>query len=203
MIAQPDHASARRALERLGTVGGAPVVSSPATVGSGPRGLEDECLPSVYRFLLEDPTPISQQTVKLIQRVECEVRPRYVAFVGRYLGHTLRRMFQFGAALVIIAVVTSVVWASFPTVLPVSRSVVNLVELLLGVSICLLPLVSAAVGYVSVRCMRVRIAKGRLQIERGIFRKHLNNIDFWRVHNIDLDRRLVNRFTEDGTLVFY
>jgi hypothetical protein len=60
----------------------------------------------------------------------------------------------------------------------------------------------AVVGYVAVLCTRIRIQKGRLQIEKGIFRKHLNNIDFWRVHNIDLDRRLINRMTGDGTLVF-
>jgi hypothetical protein len=57
------------------------------------------------------------------------------------------------------------------------------------------------IGFARVRCTAVRIRQGRLQVERGIFHKHVTNVDFWRVQNIDLDRRLINRLTGDGTLV--
>jgi hypothetical protein len=57
------------------------------------------------------------------------------------------------------------------------------------------------IGYIRVRCTRVRIAQGRLQIEKGVFSKHLRNVDFWRVLNIELERTFINRMTGDGTLV--
>jgi hypothetical protein len=58
------------------------------------------------------------------------------------------------------------------------------------------------IGYIRVRCTRIRIAQGRLQIEKGVLSKYLRNVDFWRVRNIELERTLVNRMTGDGTLVF-
>ncbi len=58
------------------------------------------------------------------------------------------------------------------------------------------------IGYIRVRCTRIKIAQGRLQIEKGVFSKHLRNIDLWRVRNIELDRTFINRMTGDGTLVF-
>ncbi len=57
------------------------------------------------------------------------------------------------------------------------------------------------IGYIRVKCTRIRIAQGRLQIEKGVFSKHLKNIDLWRVRNIDLERTFVNRMTGDGTLI--
>jgi hypothetical protein len=64
-------------------------------------------------------------------------------------------------------------------------------------SIGLFPLI----GYLRVRCTKIRVAQGRLQIEKGVFSKHLKNVDIWRVLNIELERTLVNRMTGDGTLV--
>lgn len=57
------------------------------------------------------------------------------------------------------------------------------------------------IGYIRVRCTRIRIAQGRLQIEKGVFSKHLKNVDIWRVLNIELERTFINRMTGDGTLV--
>lgn len=57
------------------------------------------------------------------------------------------------------------------------------------------------IGYIRVKCTRIKIAQGRLQVEKGVFSKHLKNIDLWRVRNIDLERTFVNRMTGDGTLI--
>ena len=192
--AYPAHASALAALSRL--AGQVPVTASPPTPGTA-----DGDLPSVYRFLLEDPTPISQQTVKLIHRVECEARPLYVAYIGRYIGRTLRITVILAALLIAINIILSLLRGHFPSAVPASGAVSRLSAIAV-VCIVLYPLCTAVVGYISVNCTHIRIQKARLQIEKGIFRKHLNNIDFWRVHNIDLDRRLINRLTGDGTLVF-
>jgi TolA-binding protein len=211
VAASPGHVSALAALGRLGGNTGppvqppAPIVSAhnlPAgIVQPSAAGLSADNLPSVYQFLLEDPTPISQQTVQLIRRVECATRPRYLAYVGRYFARTLGTTVILGAALVVINVALNLLRDHSSSSVPAAATV-SRISAILGVCIALLPLCVAVIGYVCVSCTYIRIQKGRLQIEKGVFRKHLNNIDFWRVHNIDLDRRLINRLTGDGTLVF-
>jgi hypothetical protein len=56
--------------------------------------------------------------------------------------------------------------------------------------------------YLYVLSVRIRLHRGRLQIERGLLRRRLKNYDIWRIRNVDLDRRLLNRLTGDGMLVF-
>jgi len=64
------------------------------------------------------------------------------------------------------------------------------------------PLLALVIGFVRVRCTRLRIFQGRLQIEKGVFSKHLTNVDLWRVRNIELYRTFLNRMTGGhGTLV--
>lgn len=202
----PHHVSALAALGRLDTHISPPPPSSdqPAHGHPGPLpppNLSADGIPSVYQFLLEDPTPISQQTVQLIHRVECEARPRYAAYVGRYFARTLRVTVILAIVLVLINVVSSMLRAHSSSGSP-AASTVSRIDAVLGVCIVVLPVCLAVIGYIRVKCTYIRIQKGRLQIEKGVFHKHLNNIDFWRVHNIDLDRRLINRLTGDGTLVF-
>ena len=54
------------------------------------------------------------------------------------------------------------------------------------------------VFYLYVLTVRIRLHRGRLQIERGLFGRKLKNYDIWRIRNIDLDRRLLNRISGDG-----
>ena len=56
--------------------------------------------------------------------------------------------------------------------------------------------------YLYVLSVRIRLHRGRLQIERGVLRRRLKNYDIWRVRNVNLDRRLLNRMSGDGVLVF-
>jgi membrane protein YdbS with pleckstrin-like domain len=78
----------------------------------------------------------------------------------------------------------------------------TLVAVLSVVTYGVFPLLALLVGYIRVKSTRIVLAKGRLQIEKGIFTKHLTNIDLWRVRNIDRHRPLLNRITGDATLVF-
>ena len=103
--------------------------------------------------------------------------------------------------LVIAAAIALNVLHNHYTAIPQSGTIDKIADVLL-VLVAALPFLILIVGYVVVLNIRVRINKGRLQIEKGVFHKHLNNIDFWRVHNIDLDRRLINRMTGDGALIF-
>jgi pSer/pThr/pTyr-binding forkhead associated (FHA) protein len=177
-----------------------PPVRPPMSMQPVPLGLPGDNIPSVYQFLLEDPTPISQQTVQLIQRVEYNARPRYLAYVGRYFARTIVTTVILAVVVIAVTIVLNVLGSHYRAI-PSSQTINRVTDFLL-ICIAALPVCTAIIGYINVQCTHIRIQKARLQIEKGIIRKHLNNIDFWRVHNIDLDRRLINRMTGDGTLVF-
>jgi hypothetical protein len=159
-----------------------------------------ESIPSVYQFLVDDPTPISQQTVELINRVEYEARPRFIAYVGWYFMRTIITTVILAVAVIAAATALNTQQNHYGAI-PQSGTVDRIADMAL-VFVAALPFLVLICGYVVVSNIRVRIYKGRLQIEKGVFHKHLNNIDFWRVHNIDLDRRLINRMTGDGALIF-
>ncbi len=55
--------------------------------------------------------------------------------------------------------------------------------------------------YLHVLSVRIRLHRGRLQIERGVLRRQLKNYDIWRIRNVNLDRRPLNRVSGDGMLV--
>jgi len=58
------------------------------------------------------------------------------------------------------------------------------------------------VNLLRVMTTNITLARGRLQIERGILSRRLISLELWRVRNLELDRSLFNRMTGDGTLVF-
>ena len=72
---------------------------------------------------------------------------------------------------------------------------------LLGVYFLIVGPILLLVLYLYVLSVRIRLHRGRLQIERGLLRRRLKNYDIWRVRNVDLDRRLLNRMSGDGVLV--
>ena len=146
-----------------------------------PSGLTGSA-PGVMSMLEQDPSPISVQTVELIHQLDMSTRPSLIAQVGR---HMFPLLILVGIALFLFVAITSNTDGSgsaFPMLL--------LLALLLG----------AVYGIALVKTTRYRIALGRLQIERGIFHRRLENVDLWRVLNVNLDRTLVNRMTGDGTL---
>jgi len=49
---------------------------------------------------------------------------------------------------------------------------------------------------------RIRIERGRLQVDRGVFTRTRTNLELWRVQNILLERRGLHLLTGDGSLVF-
>ena len=55
--------------------------------------------------------------------------------------------------------------------------------------------------YLHVISVRIRLKRGRLQLEHGLFRRQLKNIDISRIRDVNVDRRLVHRMTGDGVLV--
>ncbi|TCO33002.1 PH (Pleckstrin Homology) domain-containing protein [Kribbella steppae] len=186
------HAGAQSRLRALGL---------PAAVQSGPPPAEqisiDPIEPGVLSLLKQDPSLISRQTVELISELEDEVSPRFAAYVGRYFV-------QIGCVAALGGILAAFVLADPYNGGGHSSGLEDSSGSAGGLFVVALFVMAAvALGcYALVKTTRVRIAQGRLQIERGILHRRLDNVDLWRVLNVNLDRTLVNRLTGDGTLEF-
>jgi membrane protein YdbS with pleckstrin-like domain len=175
LAADPQHASAKTRIAALqrSPEHAAPGGSVQRTATPSPPLSPSVGVPSqqygVYEFLQQDATPISKQTIALMDALAIEVRPPLLAYVGHFLRGVLRSTF---------------------------------IILLSIASLGIFPVLALIVGSIKVSTTRFRVARGRLQIEKGVFSKRLTNVDLWRVRNIDLERTLLNRMTGDGTMVF-
>ena len=123
--------------------------------------------------------------VELMYRIELDRSPRLIAFAGR------RPVLVSAAVLMVVFGMYQALRNATYGDAPAALGFVAL-----AVAACLALLTAA----IRVACIRMVIRQGRLQIRRGVFHRHIHNIDLWRVRNIDLDRTLVNRLTGDGTL---
>jgi tetratricopeptide (TPR) repeat protein len=193
LAAQPDHASAKVRHQALsnGLQHQHPPVpgrhDSPHTPAPEPgwpasppaqepdRPVEEGQL-GVLAYLMSDPTPLSRQAVALIQQLQIETRPRFLAYLGR---HPL-------VLTVLILAAGALLFLGSP----------------LGLLALALIFVIYGAMYIRVACTRIRIWQGRLQIQKGVFHKDLSNYDLWRVRAISLKKTLINRMTGDGTLSF-
>jgi membrane protein YdbS with pleckstrin-like domain len=215
LAAHPGHAGALAGLERTGfgapELRTAPVPPPQQQPAQAPVQQHPPALPvdhyysqGVYQLLQADQTPVSQQAVALMDKVERQVKPpRYSGYVGRYFARTVAwvalPVVLLLAARVVVGIVSNRYSGTLPSFLApawISHALGSVVAVMLCAAVAIL-----LIGFVRVSCTAVRIRQGRLQIEKGVFHKHVTNVDFWRVQNIDLDRRLVNRLTGDGTLI--
>jgi len=180
LAAQPDHASARVRYDALSknpqqppTGGDRPSANhTPARAADQP--IEQDQL-GVLGYLMSDPTPLSRQAVSLMQQLEIDTRPRFLAHLGRH---------PLGLFILILATVA----------LLASAGPAGLLSLAAMLAIY-------GAMYIRVVNTRIRIRQGRLQVERGVFHKDLNTFDLWLVRAIRLKRSLINRMTGDGTLI--
>lgn len=189
LAAEPGHVSALARLDATATSTSTLMPASPGAHDQGAR--PDEIQPDVgpvagrpeiLHYLRQDNLPISRQTIHLMQLLETDVRPRFSAYVGRYASRIAAGIILVLAGLMALSRTTE---ASVPAVAAI------VIALAVGLT---------AVAHINVSCMRIRIANGRLQVERGILHKKVKNVDLWHVVNVGMDRTLVNRITGDGTL---
>jgi tetratricopeptide (TPR) repeat protein len=200
LAAAPEHVSA---LARLDATAPAPSAPSPLPAaakahdpGTPPGEMQPDLSrgpggPEIIYYLRQDNLPISRQTIQLMKILEMDVRPRFSAYVGRYSGRIAVGIILVLAGLIALARITKVDDLGRTTRVDVHAVTLIVIALAIGIT---------AVAYINVACMRIRIANGRLQIERGVLHKKVKNIDLWHVVNVGLDRTLVNRITGDGTL---
>jgi tetratricopeptide (TPR) repeat protein len=135
----------------------------------------------VYELISADQSPLAKQTVGLIDALNVvSVKPRLSAYAGSLIGRTV-------AAFVFLALAL------------LTLIIVPLHLALLAVSVCLF--VSIPVTVLRVKNTEYTIEKGRLKITTGVLSKEQQNIELYRVEDIELHQNLVNRLTGDGTLI--
>jgi tetratricopeptide (TPR) repeat protein len=183
--ANPTHAGALKALERLG-----PPANTEPDLPSTP----DEILEyGVYDFLKTDKSPLSRQALDVMDALNRSGRPNLSAFLGSLLTK----------GLIFIAIATAVAsLLRIETVpLPDDRTLVLDIPAWIPPVIVVAAIVPILYSVILVATMRIRINRGRLQLEKGIFRRNLTNLELWRVKDIELKQGFWNRLTKDGTLI--
>jgi pSer/pThr/pTyr-binding forkhead associated (FHA) protein len=139
--------------------------------------------PGIMTLLEQDSSQISRQAIELMREIDLRTRPRFIAHFGRHAGAILLLVF------LVVLLLIRAASADGDSGGAAGAVVVALVLLLV------------AIGWVAVvKTTDIRIAQGRIQIERGLLRRRLQNVDLWRVLNVNLDRSFFNRLTGDGTL---
>jgi len=139
--------------------------------------------PGFYELIQNDPSPIARQVVTLIERLTMNTRPRLSALLGRML---------MAAALGVIMLII------------LSSSFDKHAE---GLKICICIALGICISCILISIWRVkttdiRIDRGRLLLTKGILSRHKNNLELYRILDIDLHQTLLNRLTRDGQLVF-
>jgi hypothetical protein len=174
----------------------------------------------VYEYLRKDRSALSRQAVAVLDRLYVEkYPPTYLSFFtfGLPTAQSFGKAFQYGLTALIAIVVLGAVGSFLlaPAQVP-GRPAVDSLTAFRQLTSSFLQFLTGLVfwAYVAVVVLvlgrflrhittRIRIERGRLQVERGLLTRTKTNLELWRVQNIVLERRGLNLLTGDGTLVFY
>jgi len=181
----PRHSRARRSLEL--------------------RANEDERIDrwGVYRLVFARDPEFGPPLLEAMHATRLATRPRFRAYVGRYWLRT--------AALCSIPLLALAILVA-PSAADVRRPLYaaglprltydNPRSFWLG-AVAAVVFGVLAVGYAHVRSINIAVERGRLQIERGVFARRRTNVELWRIQDVVLERRAVNRLTGDGALILH
>jgi tetratricopeptide (TPR) repeat protein len=219
----PKHAGALKRLEAPVPRAANDATRAPFTLASsGADGSSPEHLrqPGFYELIRLDPSPLALQTVRLIDSLDMSVRPA----ISAHLGPLLAIILLCSIPVVGISLLANSAFSSPPKVgvaerelLPVSHQDASKTPplgatkrpvakqfpaLVLAQQILLLAAVVVPAVYIlRVKTTTFTFGQGRLQISRGVFGKRLQNLELYRVVDIELRQSFLNRLLGDGTLV--
>jgi tetratricopeptide (TPR) repeat protein len=216
LVVNPSHGPARAALG-LGDGGTASTPTTPAasdrTNGDEPSDAPTDSRVAeylgVYEFLLQDKSPLSRHAVALINALHITARPRFIAYLGRRPKHPSRSPLRS-----VVIAIGGLAWLAWMIYLvggasdgqsKLAHAHIRIepsqIASLMAISIGLGAMVVCLCG-IRIATTRYTLARGRVQIEAGLFARSARNVELWRVERVDLHQSLINRLTGDGTLVF-
>ena len=189
------------ALERLGQSpsrpskqsGTAPAPLPQSVPGVAPAGL------GFYALIQNDPSALARQVVQLIDSLRMTVRPALTAYLGRIVALALVCLLPALLIGLIPGGSSSNTLKRVPRrTLPQSAtSAITWVQPALLAAGILLPLAYV----IRVRSTKYTLTQGTLQISRGVLSKRVQNIELYRVVDIEFAQSWLNRMTGDGSLI--
>jgi hypothetical protein len=144
-------------------------------------------LDAAYDILLRNGSAASKEAAAAMQALRFEVRPSLTAYLDRFLLAGS----PFGLAVGLWLVAGR---------LPQSVSAAARVVAALGWTALVLGLVAIATVFAVVRAERIAIDGGRLRLTTALGRRVVN-VELWRVRDVRLERRFLDRLTRDGRVV--
>jgi pSer/pThr/pTyr-binding forkhead associated (FHA) protein/membrane protein YdbS with pleckstrin-like domain len=187
LSANPDHASARAFLAKdsdgVGTRRDRPThTEAPSENAAGTEAAYRKYGP--YEFLLQDRSPLSRDTIKVMDALRMTRHPHLSAFLGKLL----RRLVILAGGVAFASAAQGPGSQGFQMV---------------GWGLAALGALMLLWKILVISTTEVRIDKGRLQIEKGLLTRRLKNIELWRVEDVDFRKTMLNRLTRDGILVIH
>src|SRR5262245_49173014 len=175
----PKHVGAQQRLRAL-----TPAPPAPPAPGTEPSGS------AIYDYLRQDPSSLARQAVAAIDALEMQVHPGFAAYAGRRFA---RFALLIGLALGVAGLLARVpVEAMLPASVTLPVDLASVARLIV-VAVAAAAVAATALGYARVRSTRVTLRRGRLQVRSGLLAKRLVNVELWRVHDVELERSLINR----------
>lgn len=158
----------------------------------------------VYEYIRNDPSSLAKQTLSLIDSLQLRsVTPRLSAFAGSI---ALFAIAAFSLPLVgyslLALYVYPVMFSPKARILPAAQNLV-LSAKYAAIAMGLCFLVLALLVVLRAKTTKYTIDKGRLQVLKGIFKRKWDNIEFYRVEDIELHQTFFNRLTYDGALILH
>jgi hypothetical protein len=147
-----------------------------------------------YEYLLQDTSMLSRQTIAVMDFLRDSVgrgHPSETAYLSTFIG------------LIIGICIIFFILVSANTIQEAQYDTLFALLVLVGLPpLALFLIVRGLYRFLYIWTTDFILDKGRLQVERGILRRQLLNVELWRVHTIELKQTFFNRLTGDGTLVF-
>ena len=184
--ARPGHVGAVKALARL-SPGETPAGEAPLDEFVEPVGLLQF---GVFEYLRQDKSMLSKQALDVMETLRHDAHPHASA----YLGQLITRVAVFVMFALIAAALTQVDRIDLPN----SRVLVLDLPSWAPIAVLLVGAIPILWKLLVVLTMRIRIDKGRLQLEKGILTRKVTNLELWRVTDVNLEQGFWNRLTGDG-----
>jgi tetratricopeptide (TPR) repeat protein len=197
------HSQYRRALEIMPTHSGAlqklsiaapriPENSAPPLDLPRPPAINDP-IPRLsqqplgaYELIRNDPSQIARQAIALIDATRISEPLHLSAFMGKFLARAFLPLILLVAILIL------------PT-----RGKVSQLVLLAFLTVLVICILAELFLILKIKTTRVILDQGRLQISKGIFSKEVENVELYRVTDLELHRSFLHRLTGDGTITLF
>jgi hypothetical protein len=189
--ARPSHQSASQAAANGVHEGkAAPTASTP------PRDY------GFYALLSSDTSPLAQHVRALIDTLEMSIQPRlsaYQAPIVGWLGTALVSLWAL-AALVDSSPVRKLLIIRLDLAL---RDVETFIRIMVFLGLLGLPVTLVILLYTTIKAKNTTIEfnQGRLKISTGVFGRKVENIELYRVTNVERDQDVWNRLIGEGSII--